>query len=84
MIKSSPKTAPVVHFLYEPGDGGLDRVAILLANGMAKRGIATELWLTKATGSVADMIAPEVTIRSLQSLAVAGPDWCSRFPLLPG
>ena len=63
MTDSSSRNGPVVHFLYEPGDGGLDRVAILLANGMAKRGIATELWLTKATGSVAHMIAPEVTVR---------------------
>lgn len=63
MTELSPETGPIVHFLYEPADGGLDRVAILLANGMAKRGIATELWLTKATGSVADLIAPEVKIR---------------------
>lgn len=63
MTSSPSKTAPIVHFLYEPGDGGLDRVAILLANGMAKRGIETELWLTKANGSIADMIAPNVTVR---------------------
>lgn len=56
-------SAPVVHFLYEPGNGGLDRVAILLANGMAKRGVPTELWLTKATGPVADLIAADVKVR---------------------
>ena len=55
--------APIVHFLYEPGDGGLDRVAIYLANGMAERGIPTELWLTKSEGPLADLIAPGVKIR---------------------
>lgn len=52
-----------VHHLYEPGDGGLDRVAITLANGMARRGLPTELWLTRAEGPLADRIAPQVTIR---------------------
>jgi len=56
-------TAPIVHFLYEPGGGGLDRVAIYLANEMAKRGINTELWLTKADGPLAHIIAPEITKR---------------------
>ncbi|MGB5722902.1 MAG: glycosyltransferase [Parasphingorhabdus sp.] len=72
MTQSSPKTAPIVHFLYEPGDGGLDRVAILLANGMAERGIATELWLTRTTGSVAHMIAPEVTVRLVPTPKIGG------------
>ncbi|MEH6789105.1 glycosyltransferase [Parasphingorhabdus sp.] len=54
---------PVVHFLYQPGNGGLDRVAILLANGMAGRGIPTELWLTRATGYIAHLISPAVTVR---------------------
>ena len=72
MTRSSRKTAPIVHFLYEPGNGGLDRVAILLASGMAKRGIATELWLTKATGPVAHMIAPEVTIRLVPTPKLGG------------
>lgn len=51
--------------LYEPGNGGLDRVAILLANGFAERGRSTELWLTRQTGPIADLIAPDVTVRSL-------------------
>tara|TARA_R110001599_G_scaffold10093_12_gene50031 strand:- start:6781 stop:7914 length:1134 start_codon:yes stop_codon:yes gene_type:complete len=63
MTNSPFETGPIVHFLYEPGDGGLDRVAVLLANGMASREIETELWLTKAHGSVGDMIAPNVTVR---------------------
>lgn len=67
-----PETAPIVHFLYEPGDGGLDRVAVLLANGMARRGIPTELWLTKATGAVADLIAPEVKVRMVPTPKLGG------------
>lgn len=51
--------------LYEPGNGGLDRVAILLANGFSARGRTTELWLTRLDGPVADLIAPGVTIRRL-------------------
>ncbi|MCU0729718.1 MAG: glycosyltransferase [Sphingopyxis sp.] len=51
--------------LYEPGDGGLDRVAIILANGFAQRGLRTELWLTKAEGPTAGLIAPDVHIRML-------------------
>ncbi|QJB69168.1 glycosyltransferase [Parasphingorhabdus halotolerans] len=46
----------IVHFLYEPGDGGLDRVAILLANGMANRGLPVELWLVKDEGATASLI----------------------------
>lgn len=72
MTNSPSETAPIVHFLYEPGDGGLDRVAILLANGMAKRGINTELWLTKANGSVADLIAPNVTVRMVPTPKLGG------------
>ncbi|MEQ8743334.1 glycosyltransferase [Parasphingorhabdus sp.] len=63
---------PVVHFLYEPGSGGLDRVAILLANGMAKRGISTELWLTKADGPVAHLIASNVKIRMVPTPRIGG------------
>ncbi len=65
-------TPPVVHFLYEPGNGGLDRVAILLANGMAKRGVPTELWLTRTTGPVADLIAAEVNVRIVPTPRIGG------------
>ena len=65
-------TPPVVHFLYEPGNGGLDRVAILLANGMAKRGVPTELWLTRTTGPVADLIATEVKVRIVPTPRIGG------------
>lgn len=72
MINSTPKNGPIVHFLYEPGTGGLDRVAILLANGMAERGIATELWLTKATGPIADLIADNVKVRMVPTPKIGG------------
>lgn len=65
-------SGPVVHFLYEPGNGGLDRVAILLANGMAKRGIPTELWLTKATGPVADLVSAQVKVRMVHTPRIGG------------
>lgn len=66
------RSVPVVHFLYEPGHGGLDRVAILLANGMAQRGVPTELWLTRASGPVADLIAPDVTVRMVPTPKIGG------------
>ncbi|AMO72221.1 glycosyltransferase [Sphingorhabdus sp. M41] len=72
MSNATPQSAPVVHFLYEPGAGGLDRVAILLANGMAERGIPTELWLTKAAGPVADLIAAEVSVRMVPTAKIGG------------
>ncbi len=52
-------------FLYEPGDGGLDRVAILLANGFAARGLVTELWLTRAGGVNSHLIDPTVFVRMI-------------------
>jgi len=66
------KPLPIVHFLYEPGDGGLDRVAIYLANGMAERGIKTELWLTKPDGPLAKLISPEVTVRLVPTPRIGG------------
>jgi glycosyltransferase involved in cell wall biosynthesis len=57
------QSGPIVHFLYEPGDGGLDRVAILLANAMADKGLDTELWLTKPDGPLSKLISHSVTVR---------------------
>lgn len=65
-------SAPIVHFLYEPGNGGLDRVAILLANGMAERGPPIELWLTKDTGAVAQLISADVKIRIVPTPRISG------------
>ena len=54
-------------YLYEPGDGGLDRVAILLANGFAARGLATELWLTRPKGAVRQLVAHDVHVRMIRA-----------------
>jgi glycosyltransferase involved in cell wall biosynthesis len=55
----------VVIYLYRAGDGGLDRVAILLANGFAARGLLTEIWLTHDEGESRFLIAENVTVRML-------------------
>lgn len=55
-------------FLYEPGDGGLDRVAILLANGFAARGLRTEIWLTRTDGPSRFLLADTVTVRIVPAL----------------
>ena len=49
--------------LYEPSDGGLDRVAILLANGFHRRGVSTELWLAKREGPNAGLVATDLPLR---------------------
>ncbi len=53
----------VAIYLYQPGDGGLDRVAILLANHLLHRGISVELWMTRLEGASAHLIDPELTVR---------------------
>ncbi|MFM6854014.1 MAG: glycosyltransferase, partial [Sphingopyxis sp.] len=55
-------------YLYEPGQGGLDRVAILLANGFAARGLSTQLWMTRTHGDNAHNIATTVTVRAIPAL----------------
>ena len=63
----------IVHFLYEPGDGGLDRVAILLANGMASRDLPVELWLVKDEGATASLVDREkVKVRILPTSHIGG------------
>lgn len=57
-------------YLYEPSDGGLDRVAIQLANGFAARGFATELWMTRAAGPARALIDPSVPIRIIAAPAL--------------
>ena len=49
--------------MFEPSDGGLDRVAILLANGFRARGFSTELWLARPDGPNARLIAPDLPVR---------------------
>ena len=52
-------------YLYEPGDGGLDRVAILIANGVAARGLTAELWLTREEGPLRHLVADNVRVRRI-------------------
>ena len=63
---------PIVHFLFQPANGGLDRVAILLANGMAACGENVELWLCKREGAVASLISEHVTVRMVPTMSFGG------------
>jgi glycosyltransferase involved in cell wall biosynthesis len=74
----------VVIYLYRPGDGGLDRVAILLANGFATRGLATEIWLTHNEGESRFLIADNVTVRIIthKSRAKRGSTMLFQIPAL--
>ncbi|EQA98976.1 glycosyltransferase involved in cell wall biosynthesis [Sphingobium wenxiniae] len=54
-------------YLYEPSDGGLDRVAILFANHLVQRGVRAELWMARTEGPVARLIDPAVTVRRVPS-----------------
>jgi glycosyltransferase involved in cell wall biosynthesis len=51
--------------LFEPGYGGLDRVALLLANGFAERGLVVELWLTRNEGPIRNLLSDAVNVRKL-------------------
>jgi glycosyltransferase involved in cell wall biosynthesis len=53
----------VAVYLYQPGDGGLDRVAILLANHLLQRGVAVELWMARMDGVNAPLIDPGLVVR---------------------
>lgn len=53
----------VAVYLYQPGDGGLDRVAILLANHLLRRGVPVELWMARTDGPAAHLIDPGLTVR---------------------
>lgn len=67
----------IVIYLYEPSDGGLDRVAILLANDLLKRGVKVELWMGHIDGPLANLIDPELTIRRIPT-----PRWHRRLAML--
>ncbi len=58
----TPSGCDIAVYLYEPGDGGLDRVAILLANGFAARGLRTELWMARDEGPMRGLVAADVRI----------------------
>lgn len=65
-FRQSPAHAlSVAVYLYEPGDGGLDRVAILLANHLLRRGVQVELWMARTDGPTAHLIDPALTVRRI-------------------
>lgn len=64
-------------YLYQPGDGGLDRVAILLANHLQKRGIRVELWMARTDGPTAGLIDPAVKVRTVRA-----PRWSRRLSMI--
>lgn len=67
----------VAVYLYQPGDGGLDRVAILLANHLLRQGVAVELWMTRTDGPAAHLIDPALTVRQ-----VPAPDGIRRLSMI--
>lgn len=70
--RRAAEQAPFVAvYLYEPGDGGLDRVAILLANHLVRRGVPVELWMTRLEGAAAHLIAPDVPVRQVKAPCIA-------------
>ncbi len=71
-------------YLYEPGDGGLDRVAILFANHLLKRGVRVELWMTRTSGPTAHLIDPAIVIRRVPwlPLGVRRLSMIAQFPAL--
>lgn len=67
----------VAVYLYQPGDGGLDRVAILLANHLRQRGVPVELWMARTDGPTAHLIDPAITVRR-----VAAPGFTRRLSMI--
>lgn len=61
----------VAIYLYEPGDGGLDRVAISLANHLAHGGVPVELWMARLEGAAAHLIEPNVPVRQITAPRIA-------------
>lgn len=77
------RTHRIAIYLYEPSDGGLDRVAILLANHLAAQGIGAELWMTRTEGPLASLIAPDVTVRQVPAAQLArGLSMLTQLPAL--
>ena len=66
--RPSARNFSVAVYLYQPGDGGLDRVAILLANHLLRRGVPVELWMTRTDGACAHLIDPALTIRHVPTV----------------
>ncbi|WHO40206.1 glycosyltransferase [Sphingobium sp. AP49] len=66
-----------VVYLYQPGDGGLDRVAIQLANHLHRSGQRVELWMAHLEGPLAGAIDPALTVRR-----VLAPRWVRRLSMI--
>lgn len=64
----APQNA-IVQYLFEPADGGLDRVAILLANGIMERGTNVELWLGQQHGPTQHLIDPGLITRIIPTIS---------------
>ncbi|WP_452654710.1 glycosyltransferase [Sphingomonas bisphenolicum] len=72
-------------YLYQPGDGGLDRVAILLANHLLQRGVPVELWMARTDGPAAHLIDPALTVRRVPAPGgIRRLSMIAQFPALAG
>ena len=81
--RQQPLAPDIAVHLFEPSDGGLDRVAILLANGFRARGISAELWLARPDGPNARLIAPDLPVRIIPAPgSTRGPALAAQFPAL--
>jgi glycosyltransferase involved in cell wall biosynthesis len=54
-------------FVPNLGGGGAERVMVMLANGIAARGLQVDLVLAQRAGPYLDLVSPEVRIVDLQS-----------------
>ncbi|WP_420144200.1 glycosyltransferase [Sphingobium sp.] len=75
--RKAARDISVAVYLYQPGDGGLDRVAILLANHLLHRGVDVELWMARRDGPAAHLIDPDVPVR-----IVPAPDGARRLSMI--
>lgn len=79
------RACSVAIYLYQPGDGGLDRVAILLANHLLRRGVPVELWMAHPDGPAAHLIDPALTVRQVAAMRGARRlSMIGQFPNLAG
>lgn len=75
----------VAVYLYQPGDGGLDRVAILLANHLLQRGVPVELWMARTDGPAAHLIDSALTVRRVPAPGgIRRLSMIAQFPALAG
>lgn len=75
--QAAAQSLSVAIYLYQPGDGGLDRVAVLLANHLLRRGVRAELWMARTDGPIAHLIDPAIIVRH-----VPAPRWTRRLSMI--